>query len=75
MSSQNLSPNVTDTNRQVRYEFDIFNAQIVPIKANFMNKTYKLKKEVNKLRLKIEHQHNDMQIKQNFLCWNIKTHF
>lgn len=75
MSSQNLSPNVTDTNRQVRYEFDIFNAQIVPIKANFMNKTYKLKKEVNKLRLKIEHQHNDMQIKQNCLCWNIKTHF
>ena len=75
MSSQNLSPNVTDTNRQVRYKFDNFNAQIVPIKANFMNKTYKLRNEVNNLRLKIEHQHNDMQIKQNCPCWNIKTHF
>ena len=75
LSSQNLSPTVTDTNRQVKRRYDNFNAQMVAIKANFMNETYELKNEVNRLRLRIKYQDSDIQIKQNCLCWNMKSHF
>ena len=60
-SSQNLSPIVTDTSRQVK---DRFNAQIVVIKVNnFMNKIYDLENKVDRLKLKIKDQDNDISDK------------
>ena len=59
VSGKNSSTDVTDMNRQVKDRFDNFNAQIVPIKANLMNKIYNLKNEVDRLKLKIKDQDNE----------------
>ena len=59
LSGKNSSTDVTDMNRQVKDRFDNFNAQIVAIKANLMNKIYNLKNEVDRLKLKIKDQDNE----------------
>ena len=63
MSSQSASPSVTDTNWQVKDRFDNFNAQIAVISAKFTNKIYDLKNEVDKWKLKIIDQNDDMSDK------------
>ena len=62
VSSQISSPHETSLNQQVKDRFDNFNAQIVPIKAYFMNEIYELKNEVDRLKQKVKDQ-DDMSDK------------
>ena len=63
VSSQTSSPHEANRNQQVKDRFCNFNAQIVVIKAYFMNEVYKLKSEVGRLKQKIKDQDNDMSDK------------
>ena len=58
VSSQISSPHETSLSQQVKDRFDNFNAQIVPIKAYFMNEIYELKNEVDRLKQKVKDQDN-----------------
>ena len=62
VSSQISSPHETSLNQQVKDRFGNFNAQIVPIKAYFMNEIYELKNEVDRLKQKVKDQ-DDMSDK------------
>ena len=71
-TSQNSSPNITDTSRLVKERFDNFNRQVVASKAIFLNEMCEWKKEGVRVKLKIIMA---CQMKQKCLCWNMKTSF
>ena len=54
VSNKISSTNKANRNQQVKDKFDNFNAQIVAIKASFMNKINELKNEVDRLKQKLK---------------------